>query len=85
MHPDCNDANLKVCDIIRENVTVSAPEMVPFYSVYSRSGITLDRHCHLNSTKKRTFLGVETLVTIKAKPGSIKGRKSIYKCMYLFV
>ena len=59
--------------------------MVPFYSVYSRSGITLDRHCHLNSTKKLvTFLGVETPVTIKAKPGSIKGRKSIYK-MYVII
>ena len=57
---------LMFCDIIREFVTVSTPEMVPFYSVYSRSNITFDRHCHLNSTKKLvTFLGVETPVTIK--------------------
>lgn len=70
----------RFCDIIREYVTVSTPEMVPFYSVYSRSNITFDRRCHLNSTKKLvTFLGIETPVIIKAKPGSIKGRKSIYK------
>ena len=83
---DCNDANLKVLwHLWRVGYGLTTPEMVPYYSVYSRSNITFNRHCHLSSTKKLvTFLGVETPIPIKAKPGSTKGRKSIYK-MYVII